>query len=318
MEKLKVKHDHTLTDIIKVGIFALFLILPILVFLPNCLYYGFNEHAVVNTEVKEVYEYKQINFNQIIPNGNFNEDNGWITNGGNISINTSLHELNFTASRQYGNFVSNPSLSLVVNHTYLLSLYHKGTTGSINVYTNGGDYFQLNLTNVNDVDYTLRQGIKKIVNNNSSLIFFQDNRTSDWTLQQFQYIQCFDLTQMFGEGNEPTINEFNQIFNDNYYQYTLSQIENIKIDTGETKNYTDIASNITNAWQETWETPMLQWTNSNVFKFTINAFTNVFGITQESKMANYLTYLLVITCIYLIFDIVLTLTTKLTHLINAK
>jgi len=45
MEKLKPIHDHKLTDLIKVCIFALMLLLPFLIWIPTGIYYGFNEHA---------------------------------------------------------------------------------------------------------------------------------------------------------------------------------------------------------------------------------------------------------------------------------
>ena len=55
MEKLKAKHDHKLTDILKVMIFALFLILPGLIVLPSMLYYGVNKYATAPTEEIQKY-----------------------------------------------------------------------------------------------------------------------------------------------------------------------------------------------------------------------------------------------------------------------
>lgn len=300
MEKLKVKHDHTLTDIIKVAIFALFLILPILVFLPNCLYYGFNEHAVVNAETKEVYEEKHINFNQLLNLKNTNpRDNGltWETN------EEGLTEISGTSNNTFSRLFLSNNFSSLVGH----KIYLRSTSTAFTPYLYLYDNAQTITANV--ITTLTSTGV------NSQLRFYTTNGN---TYDYLTYFNIFDLTQMFGAGNEPTKQEFDTWLPNNYYEYTLNEPMTLTIDTGETKNFTDIASNITNAWQDTWDTPMLQWTNTNTFRFTVNAFVNVFGITPESKMANYLTYILVVTCIYLVFDIVLTLTTKLTHLINEK
>ena len=68
MEKLKAPHDHSLTDILKVCIFGLMLILPLLVYSPTAFYYGFNEHATEQTtmieggyEVRNKYETNEVN-----------------------------------------------------------------------------------------------------------------------------------------------------------------------------------------------------------------------------------------------------------------
>ena len=77
MEKLKVKHDHTLTDILKVLIFAIVLLMPFLVYAPTGLYYAFNEHAQSTTtiteggwEVQPMFETNQTNNTSNLINGN--------------------------------------------------------------------------------------------------------------------------------------------------------------------------------------------------------------------------------------------------------
>ena len=54
--------------------------------------------------------------------------------------------------------------------------------------------------------------------------------------------QMFDLTQMFGEGNEPTIAEFNTLFPNNYYENTESQEMYIENAYTTTYDDTDIMS----------------------------------------------------------------------------
>lgn len=54
--------------------------------------------------------------------------------------------------------------------------------------------------------------------------------------------QCFDLTQMFGQGNEPSISEFNEMFPNAYYPYTESEIVYVNKLTPTTYNDTDVGS----------------------------------------------------------------------------
>ena len=88
--------------------------------------------------------------------------------------------------------------------------------------------------------------------------------------------------------------------------------------TLEYNNDTSIVNAMSTAWQQTWQTPVLSWTGNQNFNFTIQAFTNVFGITQESYITNYLTYILTMTAIYIIFDIVLGVFKLITHVVNEK
>lgn len=58
-------------------------------------------------------------------------------------------------------------------------------------------------------------------------------------------IQVFNLTQMFGSGNEPTIQQFNQWYTQDYYDYTLSHKELLKNISTITYSDTDIMSQFT-------------------------------------------------------------------------
>lgn len=58
----------------------------------------------------------------------------------------------------------------------------------------------------------------------------------------FKYLELFDLTQMFGAGNEPTIEQFNSYFSNDYYDYTTSKKVLLKDVDTITYNDTDIGS----------------------------------------------------------------------------
>ena len=56
------------------------------------------------------------------------------------------------------------------------------------------------------------------------------------------YVMVYDLTQMYGVGNEPTYNEFINEFSNNYYPYTNSQKMLVEKPTPTTYDDTDIGS----------------------------------------------------------------------------
>ena len=128
--------------------------------------------------------------------------------------------------------------------------------------------------------------------------------------------EIFDLTQMYGTGNEPTIQEFNEMYPNDYYEYTESK--KIEIPDGTYSTRLTITDEIEYQWQNLWTLPVLNWVNENNFTFTINMFTSIFGISQRSFLTSYLTYILVMTAIYVIFDIVLSMFKLVTHLFNSK
>lgn len=49
----KMKHDHRPTQCLKVIVFSLLILMPFLIFIPNGLYYGFNDSATVSSTITE-------------------------------------------------------------------------------------------------------------------------------------------------------------------------------------------------------------------------------------------------------------------------
>lgn len=66
--------------------------------------------------------------------------------------------------------------------------------------------------------------------------------TTDATDVYFSKVQLFNLTQMFGSGNEPTIDEFNALFPDDYYDVNSNAVAYVPYTR--TYNDTDIGSQI--------------------------------------------------------------------------
>lgn len=69
-------------------------------------------------------------------------------------------------------------------------------------------------------------------------------------------IKAFDLTQMFGEGNEPTIEEFEAMFPNDYYEYNAGELKSIEDFSIKSVGF--------NAWDEEWEVGMISGQNGSI------------------------------------------------------
>lgn len=311
MEKLKAKHDHLFTKLLKVGIFALVLLLPFFVFMPTAFYYGFNEHA---TEVQGGRN--QITLKQEIENGKpileqgqysmivptWTLDNCYIedgepyyiaTDGGdNPTLNIKTSNLEWTQNDKLY-FCSTFQIDEQVNY-------------NVELFINQNKVANIEWSSTNEYKY-----------NNIITMSYSDYSTSiDLTLEDSAYItikniQLFNLTQIFGSGNEPSAEDFANIIGDNYYEY--GQEYTITLNS----NWS-ITDNMSLAWETTWKTPLFNWTENTPFKASIQGFTQLFGINQESGIDNLLAYIMTISCIYVVIDIVLGLFTWITHTIGER
>ncbi len=291
MEKLKVKHDHRLTDIIKVCMFSLFLILPILMFLPNALYYGFNEHA---------------NHERQVTTGGYNVEQKYTTN----EVNT-LNDIEENKVYKYNdtlyldNSFTNPNQSFAINLLYCSNLYYDTENYTIDEIYN--DEYNAKDNNT----------LQILISRNGTYTTYYTN-LNIYVSVTIDYIEIKEFD--FYLQSDIDLNNFKNWFNSN--QLDINKIEkstfkdyNVTYIPEETKTL-DIAQSLAYSWQETWQQPVFNWTGTNNFSFTIKAFTNVFGITQESYIANYLCYIMTLIVIYIIYDIIITLFTKMTHILN--
>lgn len=100
------------------------------------------------------------------------------------------------------------------SHKYLVDYHYiSGTIGSHVAYygngNNGAGYFALDSS-----DHS------RIITGNDEYPYIKTNSTTtDYTNLKF-YLNIFDLSQIFGAGNEPTIDEFKALFPLDYYGYT--------------------------------------------------------------------------------------------------
>lgn len=139
-------------------------------------------------------------YNQLVQNGNFSDSGtGWSANNATFSVSNNV--ANFIATAQNGNinyYVQN----YIDDHKYLAMVQIKLTTATTDVqlYCNGG-YGSAYTTAT-----TEWQTLSKIftgVSTDTRNVQVRDKRSSDWDAIQVKQFMLFDLTDLFGSGNEP-------------------------------------------------------------------------------------------------------------------
>lgn len=68
------------------------------------------------------------------------------------------------------------------------------------------------------------EGLEGYINNTWQIVWY-DPRESDWTEWKVRDAIACDLTMMFGAGNEPTKEEFEAMFPENYYKYNEGELK---------------------------------------------------------------------------------------------
>lgn len=208
-------------------------------------------------------------WNQLIQNGNFaNGENNWSIEGQSISnnahwdvtinnniISLTKKESDYARLRQRG--------AVIANHKYLYSFSFwsngvapygtdiLGDSRIVNVVIPSKQYKDVNVWN----------SVKGIVIPTTSI----ENTNSFFALGggvgtghelKFKNMSLFDLTQMFGEGNEPaTVEEFEAMFPNDYYEYNEGELLSF-----DGKGVKSVGFN---QWDEEMETGKLNTTTGN-------------------------------------------------------
>ena len=311
MEKLKAKHDHSLTDILKVLIFSLFLLIPGIMFLPSMLYFGFNHEANAPVKEVQVQENLKVDFNQKY----ICTDYTYTRNGVTFTRNAETQYICVYGTND--SLINYPQLikisNQVQNHKYYFKYtgIKEGISWLWQVYNNDTFIANKNFWTPNEYIYIFND----INANASSFVPYQ--ATTNININVEGRINIYDLTQMFGEGNEPSIAEFNALFPNSYYEYTESQEMILTVD-GPTEQVIDITTQLEWNWEQIWQRPILSWTKYSILKQGLDAFTNVFGVLQTSYITNLIAYELIMVAIYIVIDIVISIFKWLTHLIGTK
>ena len=266
-----------------------------------------HRHTIDSYEVTR-NKYQVVDFNQLQQNNYFNSNNTY-NNVNSILNNYSELDYQFTANNFRGGIVGQWHFGNTIDNKYLIQVCLKTSApqNTINLYSFGA---YLSVFNIQSNDYQVLQGIVKPTSDMGTdilrdVIELQDWRNDSWDVIYIKYFNVFNLTQMFGNGNEPTIAEFNEIFPNDYYNYTTSK--KILIQNGtETLNNTDIGSQFVYAMYK----PLHDYFDFNQFLGIGNLYNwfqlEVFNGTAPLGFYlfwEYLIYWLLVSLAWLIFDI---------------
>ena len=191
------------------------------------------------TNTNEVVYDKILDFNQLIKNGNFeNSLNGnFVVESSSTQYTTNI-ENNILEIRNYTPLYTNnglqQSINWVTNHKYYLCVTIKNLNDESRNFRFGQPYGvgfsvvlasneQKKITNIIQPTTITGYGYNVVVISGSINVMY------NFSVQNYMLI---DLTQMYGEGYEPTLAVCEQIFVNNYYEHTLSSPVDIGYFTG--------------------------------------------------------------------------------------
>ena len=175
---------------------------------------------------------------QLTENGNFaNGTTGWSTSNCTATVSDGIVEITPTAADcSFYQYRTNR----FVGHKYLALATIK--TANTSAYLAYGSASQYDATKPN-----IWQQLSVLFEETSTgrSIAFRGGTSDDFSPIYAKYCMLFDLTYIFGEGNEPTADEFNGRLKKLYYPNTSGEIISIEQDTAYLYGL--------NLWDEEWE-----------------------------------------------------------------
>lgn len=186
--------------------------------------------SAVNGQVSGVV--RGLTATNLVENGNFNNGTARWNSAEVTNFQAINNEVSFTTTSRYGNINQTLSSHAEVGDTIYarafiksandnirLQLSHKtGYSFATNVYSGGNIYEKLSIMGV----------VPEDTNFDTLKLMIQDHNVSDWQTIYVKNVIAVNLTQTFGEGNEPTKEECDQIFA-NYFDGTKSTIGSARV-----------------------------------------------------------------------------------------
>lgn len=181
-----------------------------------------------------------VGWNQLIQNGNFASSTGWVGQQSSMSVDNGECTLTSTGQGTFFSLLGTmPRPVLYASHKYLGSFDVKSKTANVRMGLNAGNTGTLVVaacTTANANTWTHVAGIIKLDNVGYYTIFpiisntpgGPSTETGDWFT--VRNIMFFDLTAMFGSGNEPsTVAEFEAMYPASYYPYSAPTLKPVQI-----------------------------------------------------------------------------------------
>ena len=174
---------------------------------------------------------RNVNFNQQLFNGNFANTDNWsyyrctLTTSGNIATITSTDESN---GNIYKNGATQPKV--IAGHKYLFTgdMKYSGSNKAAIRFRAGNAFEYYEYTE--NTWASFKRIITASISGNNDYIQYEVYAFGLGGITQLRNAMCVDLTQMFGAGNEPSVQGFESLFPDPYYAYTLSRYMNLVSD----------------------------------------------------------------------------------------
>lgn len=160
-------------------------------------------------------------WNQLVKNGNFANTSNWTTANATLSVSSNKATLTVTNN---GTVPFYQTINQKTAEHIVLVLFDAYASRSLNLTVNWG--FQLGsaitLTTSNQ-RFAIISTLRTFGNNNFNLSVV----AQPGDVINYSNIQLFDLTKMFGAGNEPaTVKEFTDLFPMSYYEYNAGSLLN--------------------------------------------------------------------------------------------
>ena len=180
-----------------------------------------------------------VNFNQLVQNGNFADGTNLWFSTGSATISATNNKLTFTSPTT--------SEALARTQGFLFPKNHKGLAIIFSDDANVIRFrFYTSAWQTIFYEYMVREGNRQYLfftsTDDASFVYVFPQNTN----AVFDSIQVFDLTQMFGSGNEPTsIDQFTSLYPLPYYDYTTGKLLPFKGESLKTVGF--------NQWDEEWE-----------------------------------------------------------------
>lgn len=169
-------------------------------------------------------------WNQLIKNGNFASTSGWGGRLSSISVSSNIASITPTSDGTQRGIQSQASGQETLNHIYYAAIDIKSPINGAFELSFAGGAPRINITASQDqwvhASGTM-QNTTTTIRNLSLYVLCNSTLTTSQTVE-FKNAKVFDLTQMFGYGNEPSLNEFETLleryFPSNYYEYNVGTL----------------------------------------------------------------------------------------------
>ena len=178
---------------------------------------------------------KSIIWNQLVQNGNFADNSIW-SNVGTTSNGVITVTRTATGSAITQSLAQNMSYANDHKYLFFASLKSNNSSTTINLFPTGTSLDGSTLYNYYS-EWTRVSYLWTKTGTDHQLQFRGYNLTDPSVNIDFSVknVVCFDLTQMFGSGNEPsTAAEFEAMFPEEYYDYNAGEIRSLDFDAIET------------------------------------------------------------------------------------